>query len=410
MTRAIDERSDTGPRRGDHSVRGSPAVSPAGHGPGSAARESSLIAHLGRFCGELRRRDVPLSLGDEIDAARALQLIDIADIDEVHTALRVALRIGPRHATLFNLLFNRMWRRAGRPGGATPPPPPPDAKDPPGFEVRTGISPLAAPPQAPEHERGDTPGYSPDAVLRRKAFDQCTDEDLIAMHRLLERLIARLATRRSRRLVPSAKRGVVDLRRSLRRTLATGGEPVTLQRRARAIDLPHLVLLCDTSGSMDAHSRFLLTFMLSLRRIARNSEAFAFNTRLTRLTPWLTPGNVLGTLERLASQVDDWSGGTRIGACLMEFVDRWAHTVIRSDTVVIILSDGLDRGDTETLHEAMLHIRRRARRVIWLNPLMGDPRYRPEAKGMKAALEYIDHLVPAHDLASLEALLPLLAA
>ena len=160
---------------------------------------------------------------------------------------------------------------------------------------------------------------------------------------------------------------------------------------------------------MDAHSRFSLTFMLALKKVARRSETFAFNTRLTRLTPWITPGNVLTTLERLALRVDDWSGGTRIGACLMEFVDRYLDQVVRSDSVVVILSDGLDRGDTEILEAAMVRIRRRARRVIWLNPLMGDPRYRPEAKGMKAALHHVDHLVPAHNLESLEALVPLLA-
>jgi uncharacterized protein with von Willebrand factor type A (vWA) domain len=246
-------------------------------------------------------------------------------------------------------------------------------------------------------------------VLRRKAFDQCTDEDLVAMQRLLERLAAKLATRRSRRLVPSAKGGIVDLRRSFRRSLGTGGELAELARRSRAVEIPHLVFLCDTSGSMDAHSRFLLAFMLSLKRIARHTEAFAFNTTLTRLTPWITPGNILRTLERLASRVDDWSGGTRIGACLMEFVDRHLDQMVRADSTVVILSDGLDRGDTELLEAAMLRIRRRARRVIWLNPLMGDSRYRPEAKGMKAALEYVDHLVPAHNLESLEALLPLIA-
>ena len=376
---------------------------------GNHFHDRNLVAHLARFSGQLRSRGIDISLGDEIDAARALGLIDIGDVDEVQRALQTALRIGPRDATLFNLLFDRMWRR--RDGALDSAAESPAAPNAPGFEIRTALETLATQnePEPPEHDRGDHPGYSPQAMLRRKAFDECTDEDLVAMQRLLERIAKKLATRRSRRLVRSRKGGTVDLRRSFRRALAGGGELVELARRRRAVEVPHLVLLCDTSGSMDAHSRFLLTFMLALKKIARRSETFAFNTRLTRLTAWITPGNVLTTLERLALRVDDWSGGTRIGACLMEFVDRYLDQVVRSDSVVVILSDGLDRGDTEILEAAMVRIRRRARRVIWLNPLMGDSRYRPEAKGMKAALHHVDHLVPAHNLESLEALLPLLA-
>lgn len=375
----------------------------------------NLVAHLASFCAQLRLRDIDVSLGDEIDGARALTLIDIGDIDEVYNALRATLRIGPADATVFNLLFDRMWRRAG-PGN--PPQdvgPPPATESTAGFDIRKRMEALPGrraqeKAESDEHERGKPSGYSPDAALRRKAFDECSEEDLVAMQRLLERIAARLATRRTRRFVPSLRGKAVDLRRSFRRALASDGDLVRLARRERAIELPHLVLLCDTSGSMDAHSRFLLTFILSLERVARRCEAFAFNTRLTRLTPWIAPGNVLRTLERLAAGVDDWSGGTRIGACLMEFADRYLEPLVSADTTVVILSDGLDRGDTEELRAAMLRIRRRARRVIWLNPLMGDPRYRPEARGMKAALEFVDHLVPAHNLESLEALLPLLAA
>lgn len=368
-----------------------------------------LVAHLARFCRQLRLRDVDVGLGDEIDAARALTLIDIGDVDEVYDALRATLRIGPSEATFFNLLFDRMWRRAG-PGNEPQDVTPPARESAAGFDIRKGMEALRGRrDEDEEHEHGEQRGYSPQQALRRKSFDDCSEEDLVAMLRLLERIAARLATRRSRRLVPSAKGTLVDLRRSFRRSLGSGGDLAMLARRERAVELPHLVLLCDTSGSMDAHSRFLLTFILSLKRIARNCEAFAFNTRLTRLTPWISPGNVLRTLERLAARVDDWSGGTRIGACLKEFVDHHLDTLVRADTTVVILSDGLDRGDTEELRDAMLRIRRRAGRVIWLNPLMGDPRYRPEAKGMKAALAFVDHLVPAHNLESLEAILPLLA-
>jgi uncharacterized protein with von Willebrand factor type A (vWA) domain len=232
------------------------------------------------------------------------------------------------------------------------------------------------------------------------------------MERLLLRLGARLATRRSRRWTPvsSHSRGRPDLRRSFRRAVASGGEFLSLARRERAREEPRLVVLCDTSGSMDPHTRFLLAFVLGLRRAAHATEIFAFNTSLVRLTPILSPRKIGATLDRLAAEVPDWSGGTRIGECLAEFVARHNDRRVDASTVVLIFSDGLDRGDTATLAAAMRAIRSRARRVIWLNPLLGDPRYRPTARGMEAALPYIDRLAPAHDLASLERLLPELAA
>jgi uncharacterized protein with von Willebrand factor type A (vWA) domain len=195
----------------------------------------------------------------------------------------------------------------------------------------------------------------------------------------------------------------VDLRRSFRRAVGTRGDFAWLARRARAIEEPKLVLLCDTSGSMDAHSRFFLAFILALKRVARRTEAFAFNTKLTRLTPWLAPGKIGVTLDRLAAEVPDWSGGTRIGECLAEFVLHYQRSALDSNSVVIILSDGLDCGEPEVLAQAMRAIHSRARRVIWLNPLKGDARYEPLARGMAAALPFVDDFATAHNLESLAA-------
>jgi uncharacterized protein with von Willebrand factor type A (vWA) domain len=269
----------------------------------------------------------------------------------------------------------------------------------------------AAEGDAAETAEGALPGYSPAALLRRKPFEECTPADLVAMERLLSRLAARLATRRSRRLVPSPGRGSPDLRRSLRRAVSTGGELLSFARRARAVEEPRLVFLCDTSGSMDAHARFLLAFVLSLRRAAPGTEVFAFNTELVRLTASLRPGALgASTLDRLAADVPDWSGGTRIGDCLARFVAEQLPARVDARTVVVILSDGLDRGEPGTLAAAMRAIHARARRVVWLNPLLGDARYAPTARGMEAALPFVDRFLPAHDLASLERLLPHLSA
>ena len=247
-------------------------------------------------------------------------------------------------------------------------------------------------------------------MLRRKPFDECSARDLARLEKVLDRLLVTLRARRSRRLVPTRGRGAVDLRRSFRRALATRGEFVALARRVREIDQPRLVVLCDTSGSMDPHARFLLGFVLALRRVAKRSEIFSFNTQLTRLTPLVAPGGIGRVLDRLADGVPDWSGGTRIGECLARFVADYLRWTVTSRTDVIILSDGLDRGDPEVLADAMRSIRSRARRVIWLNPLLGDARYEPTARGMAAALPHVDHFASAHNLESLERLALLLAS
>ena len=380
---------------------------PPGATPPETAPDASLTAHVARFARRLRAGGIDLSAGDQADAVRALELVDIGDIDEVFLALRMALKIDRQHWTLFSLMFDRMWRHPDSAATSIEPRPDEGEAGRSGFEIRRA-EPAPVGEGGPERiDLDNAAGYSPDAQLRHKTFDECTTDDLAAMQRLLERLARRLATRRSRRRLPSPHGDLVDLRRSFRRSLAAGGDIVELAKRARAVQRPHLVLLCDTSGSMDAHSRFLLMFALALKRVAPRTEVFAFNTRLTRITRWLTPSNVSATLEGLAGGVEDWSGGTRIGACLREFTDSWLTQTVHADTTVIILSDGLDRGDTDLLEDALARLRRRARSIIWLNPLMGDDRYRPEAKGMKAALPYIDRLLPAHNLAALEAVLPL---
>src|SRR5262249_6813671 len=164
----------------------------------------------------------------------------------------------------------------------------------------------------------------------------------------------------------------------------------------------------DTSGSMDAHTRFLLAFLLALKKAARRTEIFVFNTALNRVTPWLSLGKTARSLEKVFAAVPDWSGGTRIGEGPSTFVQNYPDATVDAKPVVLVVSDGLDRGDTEPLVAAMRAIHSRARRVLWLNPLLSDPRYEPTARGMAAALPYVDRLLPAHNLETLERLLPLL--
>jgi uncharacterized protein with von Willebrand factor type A (vWA) domain len=370
-----------------------------------------LVVHLARFAGALREQGVNVGLGDELDATTALTLIDVFDREEVRRTLLITFKIRPVDRATFDTIFDTFWSvsraearhlRAvsGRFGSPTAP------------RVRAaGEVPATGERISGGRRPSDEahPGYTPDEVLRRKPFEECSDRDLAEMERLLARLKPRWAARRSRRLKPVRGRGLPDLRRSFRRAVATGGEMVRLAHRARTVDEPRVVVLCDTSGSMDVHVKFLLAFVLALKNVAKNTEVYAFNTSLIRLTPWLSPRRIARTIERLAVDLPDWSGGTRIGESLMEFTARHLPRVVSSRSIVVILSDGLDRGDTSLVASAMRLIRAKARRIIWLNPLAGDPRYQPTARAMEAAMPFIDRLAPAHNLESLERLLPELA-
>jgi uncharacterized protein len=373
-------------------------------------KNEDLVVYLARFATTLRAHGVEVGIGDELDATTAFTLVDLFDREEIRRVLHTTLKIQPRDRAVFDRLFAAFW--VGQDESATRRP----AGD---SQVRTATR--SRPYMQRTNAIGDldpsrTPaesesaGYSPDAVLRRKPFEACSDRDFADMERLLARLMARWTARRSRRLTPVRGRGLPDLRRSFRRAIATGGEMLWLARQARAIDEPRVVVLCDTSGSMDAHVRFLLAFVMAFKRIARRTEVFAFNTSLVRLTPWLEPSRFERTLERLASGVPGWSGGTRIGESLVEFVAKYLDDVVSTRSVVVILSDGLDRGDTSGIANAMRALHSKARRIVWLNPLSGDPRYEPTARAMHAALPFIDRLAPAHNLESLERILPELAA
>jgi uncharacterized protein with von Willebrand factor type A (vWA) domain len=227
------------------------------------------------------------------------------------------------------------------------------------------------------------------------------------MERLLARLAAKLAVKRSRRLVPTRGRGLVDLRRSFRDALGSQGDFIRLARRRRALEEQRLVLLYDTSGSMDAYARVHLAFAFALRRVIRRVEIFVFNTTLSRVSRTIAPVRIATSLERLAADVPDWSGGTRIGASLAQLLSVHGD-LLAPDTTVVIVSDGLDLGDVALLAESMRVRHQRVRTVVWLNPLLGDPRYEPMAAGMCAALPHIDHFGPGNDLESLERLARLL--
>jgi uncharacterized protein with von Willebrand factor type A (vWA) domain len=243
--------------------------------------------------------------------------------------------------------------------------------------------------------------YSTVEVSRTKDFADFTPAELEAARRVLLRMPWQPGVRRTRRW-QRALRGDIDMPRLLRTNLMRGGELIDLPRRIRREAPRPIVLLADVSGSMDRYSRMLLAFASGLTRSARQVESFVFATRLTRVSRHVGASTGFGVVSRMVRELHDWGGGTRIGDALRTFNTTWARRVMRHGPVVLIVSDGWDRGDPELLARELARVRRRCSRLIWLNPLLGSAGYEPLTRGMQAALEHIDDFLPAHNLQSLE--------
>ena len=253
-----------------------------------------------------------------------------------------------------------------------------------------------------DREEGDASNLaSPIEALRRKNFSACTPEELALLGRLMARLRLRAPERRTRRR-RTASSGDPDLRRTLRRAMRTGGEPIDRAWRRRRRQRRRLLLVLDVSGSMSTYSRALAMFAHAALRSGPDWEAFAFGTRLTRMTRALAASDPDAAFTAASAEVSDWDGGTRIGASIKRLVDEHGRTRVVRGAVCVILSDGLDVGDPELLGAQMERLSRLAHHVIWLNPLKGSTTYEPLARGMAAALPHIDVFRPGHNLQSLE--------
>ena len=243
--------------------------------------------------------------------------------------------------------------------------------------------------------------YSAIEMLRKKDFEAFTWEEVQEAKRLMSEMHWNLGMRATHRKTPSRRRSYPDMRRLVRRNLKYGGEILELTWREIKRKPRPLVIICDISGSMSLYSRLLLHFIHTISNGLMNVEAFVFGTRLTRITRQLKKRDVDDAIRDVSKSVQDWSGGTRIGDALHYFNHKWAKRVLGRGAVVLIISDGWDRGEPATLQAEMDRLQHSCHRLIWLNPLLGSPDYRPLTIGMKTALPYIDNFLPAHNLDSL---------
>ncbi|HEX6509173.1 MAG TPA: VWA domain-containing protein [Chloroflexota bacterium] len=383
---------------------------------------SPLLWNVVLFSRLLRRLGVPVPASAVADLIRALDSIDIGHGADFRNTARCILIHRNADLALFERAFDAFWvsartgnargRAAGRRfgeeltvngNGAG------QSQQEGGIVTTHSSSKAASQPRSQgEARRSRLATYCWDEELRTKDFDTFSDTELADAERFLAEVDWTLTERRSRRLRAKRHGPHLDFRSSLRGSVRNGGELVELARRGSRTKRRSLVLLCDISGSMERYTRLLLHFLHSVQRGAQSAEVFVFATRLTRITPALRHRDPDSAIAAASTEVRDWSGGTRIGEALGTFNREWARRVLGCGAIVLIISDGWDRGDPDLLAAEMQRLQRASYRMIWLNPLVGGPHFRPVTQGMRAALPYVDDFLPAHNLESLAHLASLL--
>jgi len=372
------------------------------------ADDAPFVGVLVAFAGHLRRAGLAVGSGDVLTYSAAMAPLDPTDLLDLYWAGRVTLVTRRDHLPIYDREFRRFFLDEGE-----------DLPEPfkrtirPVAETRSALVVPATEPGAEgrEEQQARLGLVASDAqVLRNKAFPACTADELAALRRIITRMRLAPPRRRTRRTTRAKAGRAPDPRRTMREMLRNHGEPSTMYWRRRRLRLRPLILIVDVSGSMADYSRNLLQFAYSARRANTRVEAFCFGTRLTRITRALQRRRVDDALDQAAATVFDWEGGTRIGESLDTFVRDFGRRGLCRGGIVVICSDGLDRGDPQVLASAMERLARLSHRVIWMNPHKGSNRdFRPSTLGMMVVAPHIDRLLSGHNLHSLEefaALLP----
>jgi uncharacterized protein with von Willebrand factor type A (vWA) domain len=368
--------------------------------------ERNIAEKVILFAGFLRSHGFKVFSTGIVDALKGLQETGLQDREDFFNVLRANLVAGDMEWKLFEDLFEDFWRAAEAP----------EEKGGENQEDESNPSPddliMVAPPQRCTEDRVDllAPGkkeslegtlYSPVALFEKRDLSQFERGDIQVAHLILKNMMACFRVAESRRFRRSKRTGDMDFRLILKRSLKVEGLPLNLYYRRRKKRLKKLVILADVSGSMDRYVRFLMPFLLGLRGIGSQPEVFVFSTSLSRITFFVRKLPVEKALSRISCEVPDWSGGTRIGESLQQFHVRYGQRHLNKRTVVVIMSDGWDLGARSLLQKEMQTLSGKVHSVIWLNPLAGDPEYRPLCRGMQAVLPYVDHLLAADSLQSL---------
>lgn len=369
--------------------------------------EQTLLQQITDFCRLLRQMGINVTTTNQLSWCESVQLIDIGEREAFYHTARTNLIAGETERETFDTAFDLFWRyprpefQAVDTEEQTPEPTSlqdlSDAAD----EQDIVDQWLDTETEDGEEEEDDPTAYSAEDLLSRKDFSEFTKEDMEKAREIVAKLAAVLATKLSRRKVVGKKGKTIDFRRSWRQSLVHGGEPLELIRKQQKIKKTKILLLCDVSGSMDCYAKFLIQFIYGMQQELREIEVAVFSTHLTNITGLLRRKGLAEGLNEVANVVPDWSGGTKIGESLLEFYRQFAPSFSAYRSVVILISDGWDRGDVDVLRRSMEMLHRHAYRLIWLNPLLGSDGYQPICRGIRTALPYVDYFLPAHNLESL---------
>ena len=366
----------------------------------AASTTNGIERAIIEFCRFARESGLGTGVKESLDALRAAGAVGIANREYFKDALRAVLCSSKADWELFEEVFAAFWERSGAEPRLAQSRSRSSAKS----ELQTGAEQALIGQSSAGETEGEGKavlGASAQERLKKADFSELSNTDAAELERIALRLLEQMSLRLSRRTRKMAERGRVDLRRTIRRSIGRGGDPIDLSFRNRQLQQLKLVIVLDVSGSMNPYSVFLVRFAYALQKYFKRVDTFLFSTQLTEITAALRARQLREAMEALAQQAAGWSGGTKIGESLAELSLRHGRRLFSRDTVFIVLSDGWETGDPAMLAEELSAIQRRVRKVLWLNPLLGMEGYEPITQGMSAALPFVDVFAPAHNLESL---------
>ncbi len=368
----------------------------------SGPSDEGLVANIIRFSRFLRENGISVTLSSVLDAIHGLAFIDISKVDLFRDLLRINFVYRKEDMDRFDGLFFRFWFSDAQAVLQIP------CENQSETESKEGVSSDFEKELLDHQNRGDDikevstewiACYSPEQLNR--ACELAEFKESRALYEAVKKWLQPLRNRLSRRSQYTIRGKEITLRRILRKNMQFGGELILLDFKKKKVKKRRVVFFCDVSGSMDVFTLMLLHFVHALRRMDQRTEIFFFSTDLSRWTHQFDGRDYATTLSRLPEFVSDWGGGTRIGHCLKDFNEIYGRWMLSSKTIVVIFSDGWDRGETNILESQMAYLNNKAYKVIWLNPLMGTKDYQPICRGMSAALPYVDYFLPMGNLRDL---------
>ncbi len=376
-------------------------------------RQLSMSANIVQFCRYLRAKDYRIGPEEEADALRSLAFLPIGDQETFRLALKSLLARSRMQQEQFDAHFDRYWKELEKAVDAK-------TEDKPDGWSNRGANKKSKQESfqalkswlygegKEDEEEGAITSYSAKEVLTKKDFSAMTDDELRLVMRLLQQIARSIVRKKSRLPKPSKLKKQLDLKRTMRYNLRRGSSIQRFLFSEKKEKKLKLVLLCDVSKSMDLYSRFLIHFIYAFQNAYDRIDTFVFSTALHQVSEILKEYEFTRAFEIISERIPHWSGGTKIGQSIADFIADYSHGLLDKNTIVLILSDGWDTGEPEILAEAMQQLQKSASRVIWLNPLAGSPDYQAEVTGMKTALPFIDVFAAAHNVESLKKIVPLL--